>query len=304
MQVFAALGAELVLQLLEAGCTLFVHRNDFAVEHGLADIQRLQHIRDGLVFWCPIEPGAGHHVDFALVDHRQSAIAVKLDFVNPVWPLRNGVRQGGQLGRHELQRLVSLRRRFAFRRRRRGLGFCTLFQPAAHSAVLGFAGMPDLIAGVGDLVHGPVADHAGRHAIEPRLTILVEGLIVAVLDQKPVMAAVILRSRTHAGEHPGPLEPLAMKDEFQVAFLQAFMRIADRLPGAFVPQHDCAAAILAFRDGAFEAAIGHRVVFGLYRQALIIGVGRGAACHRPGLQNAVELKAEVVVQTGRRMFLD
>jgi hypothetical protein len=48
----------------------------------------------------------------------------------------------------------------------------------------------------------------------------------------------------------------------------------------------------------------HRVVLGLHRQALFLGIDRGPARHRPTHQNAVDFEAQVPVQPARRMLLN
>ena len=75
-------------------------------------------------------------------------------------------------------------------------------------------------------------------------------------------------------------------------------------PEAAVPQHDRAAAVLALGDRAFEVAVVERVVLDLDRQPLVGGVERRALGHRPGLEHAVVLEAEIVVQAGGGMLLD
>ena len=108
----------------------------------------------------------------------------------------------------------------------------------------------------------------------------------------------------HPDERPAALQPLAVQAELQLALLQAFVRIVERLPGAAVPQHDGAAAILALRDGAFEAAIFERVVLGVDGEPLLRRIEARPARHRPAFQDAVELKPEIVVEARRGVLLD
>ena len=81
-------------------------------------------------------------------------------------------------------------------------------------------------------------------------------------------------------------------------------RLALRFPIAAVPDLDRAAAIFALRDGAFEVAVVERMVLDLDGEPLVCRIERWAARHRPGLEHAIQLETQVVVQAGRRMLLD
>ena len=107
-----------------------------------------------------------------------------------------------------------------------------------------------------------------------------------------------------AHEHPAALQLLARQREFELALAQGLGGIAIGSPEAAVPQHHRAAAIFALGDGAFEVAVVERVVLHLDREALVLRVERDALGHRPGLEDAVELKAQVIVQARRGMLLD
>ena len=101
-----------------------------------------------------------------------------------------------------------------------------------------------------------------------------------------------------------PCSLLAIQGEFQIALLEAALADRLRLPDAAIPQHDGAAAILAFGNGAFEIAIVQRVILDLDRQPLVGGIERWTARHGPGFEDAIELEPEIVVQAGRVMLLD
>src|ERR1700760_1362808 len=94
-----------------------------------------------------------------------------------------------------------------------------------------------------------------------------------------------------------------MQVEFQVALGKAALRIV-RIPGAAVPQLNRAATILVFRNGAFEIAIVERMVLDFDREPLVMRVKRWSSRDGPGLEDAVELEAEIVVQPRRGVFLD
>ena len=79
-----------------------------------------------------------------------------------------------------------------------------------------------------------------------------------------------------------------------VDVLGAFAR--DRRPGATVPQHHRAAAILALGDRALKFSVGHWVVFGPHREPLVLWVEAWPTGHRPRFQHAVDLDPEVPVE--------
>src|SRR6185503_7970915 len=58
------------------------------------------------------------------------------------------------------------------------------------------------------------------------------------------------------------------------------------------------------RDHALERAVIKWVVFHLDRKALVAILQRWPLRHGPGLEHAVALQAEVVMQTSRRVLLD
>src|SRR5262249_29338334 len=82
------------------------------------------------------------------------------------------------------------------------------------------------------------------------------------------------------------------------------MGIAFRLPGAAVPEHHGAAAVLALRDDALEAPVLERVVLHVHREALVGGIEARSLRHRPALEHALELESEVVVQPRGGVLLD
>ena len=94
--------------------------------------------------------------------------------------------------------------------------------------------------------------------------------------------------------------------ELEIALGQRLLRrlVAFRLPVAAIPQHDRAAAILAFGNGPFEIAIVERMIFHLDGEALVMRVERRAAGHGPGFEDAVEFKPKIVVQSRGVMLLN
>ena len=117
-------------------------------------------------------------------------------------------------------------------------------------------------------------------------------------------SCLLARLRFHAHEMPLASQLLAVQVELEVPFLVAERGIEIGGPGALVPDHDGAAAVLAFGDDALEAAIVERMVLGQHGQPFLAGDQARPLRHRPALQHAVELEPEVVMQAPRRVLLD
>ena len=122
-------------------------------------------------------------------------------------------------------------------------------------------------------------------------------LTVAMLDQEPAtLIAPVPTSAADLREHPATVELRSLERELQRASSVGRLRVSLGPPGAAVPQHDRARAILACRDGALEAGILERVILHLHRQALVGGIEAWTFGDRPALEGAVELETEIVVQ--------
>ena len=85
-----------------------------------------------------------------------------------------------------------------------------------------------------DLVHGAAALHAGVELLG-RL-VAVAGIVVALLDQQPVLPAAILLARLHAHQHVVAVQPVAVQAEFEIALGETLVGVADRLPRAVGPR--------------------------------------------------------------------
>lgn len=94
-----------------------------------------------------------------------------------------------------------------------------------------------------------------------------------------------------------------MQVEEQLALGQALARIADRFPGATVPDDDGSGTVLPGWYRAFKAAVGNRVVLDVDRHALFLRIEARPLGHRPAHQDAVQLQAKVVVQPGGPVLL-
>ncbi len=144
---------------------------------------------------------------------------------------------------------------------------------------------------------------AGGVALRDVLSVGVRRVVLR-LDEEPLRRAVLLR--LHPLEMEAAGEALAEEVERQRADGEALVGVlaVGHRPGAAVPQHHRTAAIFAGGDGALEAAIVDRVVLGLDSEALVGGVEARPARHRPRLQDAVVLEAEIVVEAPRVVLLD
>src|SRR6185312_14231022 len=127
-------------------------------------------------------------------------------------------------------------------------------------------------------------------------------LLVALLDEEPRLLALVLVA-VHAHQRPAPVELLAVELELELAFTVALARIAEGQPFAAVPNDHGASAVLPGRDHALEARVGERMVLHVHRHAPHVRIEARALGHRPALERAVELEAEVVMQPPRRVLL-
>src|SRR5205085_5513037 len=120
----------------------------------------------------------------------------------------------------------------------------------------------------------------------------------AARDQQPVVAPVAI-ARAHAHEHEAAMEALAVELEDEMAVAIARMRVADRRPGAVIPDVDMARTVVAFGNVAVEPGIRDRMVLDMHGEALLAGRLARLARDGPALQHTVQLEAKVVVQAPR-----
>src|ERR1051325_4773075 len=103
---------------------------------------------------------------------------------------------------------------------------------------------------------------------------------------------------------PFAVQLLAIERECEVTFAHAVARIAFGLPAATIPHAYRAAAVLAFRNDAFEICVVEGMILGANRKAAIARLEARAFRHGPRQQHAVELQSEVVVEPARSVLLD
>ena len=282
------------LQSGKAGAAARLDRGDLAVEDGVARRPPGQRLGDLGKALRPIEPIAGLQRRAPVCEPGEDAIAVELDLVQPVVALR---RRG--CGTRELHRDLGRWARAPRPRQRRDVDLGLWWR---HLAVLA---VPDAIGGAGDRRDVAPAGDAGRRRLGHRGAAARPCFGIALLDEEPVLTLLRRRLAAHPHEGPSAVQLLALEGEFHRAAAVRCRGVALLgAPGAAVPQHDGAAAVLTLRDDAFEAAVFERVILDMHRQALLAGIEARPFRDRPALEHAVELEAKIVMQAPRRMLLD
>src|SRR5262249_52702362 len=85
----------------------------------------------------------------------------------------------------------------------------------------------------------------------------------------------------------------------------AFVVIAfERLVSSDIPHHDCASAIMTFRDDPFEVQILQRMILRRHRQTLVPFGVRRPFRHSPRFQHSVHLETKVVMQMTGSVLLN
>jgi len=284
-----ALGLQLhaLLERGEGRPAVGAEGGDFAVEHhALYRLQRElgDELREG---GREVQAAPRAQLDLLVVDEGEHAVAVELGLPHPAGAAER--RAVAQLGEHgqELHR-----QRFVF------------------------SGEDELRCG--DATHRQGLEVLDHEAGEDR--VILPGDVgfgdeaVLVLDQEPV-----LRVPGCADQRKGPLELGAAQRDAQLARADAFpdealglravvvpvtLAILVGRIGAAIPHDHFAGAVLLGGNHALERGVVVGVVLGHDREALVHGVERRAAGNGPGLEHAVALQPEIVVQLARRVLLD
>src|ERR1700722_2058604 len=110
---------------------------------------------------------------------------------------------------------------------------------------------------MGDLFDAAPGDDAVRLGFGDGLGVVRALEVVVLLDEKPVWLALVCGLAAHADERPLALQLGAVKNKLERTGAKPFVYIGVtglRAPGALIPQHDGASAVLPLRDDALEAA--------------------------------------------------
>src|SRR5690606_28989235 len=100
-----------------------------------------------------------------------------------------------------------------------------------------------------DLLHRPTGSDAPRLLFENIRLIGRAGLLILLLDEQPVVAVAW---PAHPHQRPAAAKLAAQQSKLEPAAPVAFLSIANRFPLPGIPQHDRPAAILMWRNRAFE----------------------------------------------------
>ncbi len=307
------------LQIGEAGATPIVEDHDLAVEDSGVDGKFSGGFRNVAHPMRPVETLAREKTRSFLsvfsVDVDLDAVAIELQLMQPVIAfgrlldrrsqrrrdkgghlLMGSVVQGAfPIGKDWPSRRLRLRRA------------CSTRQPRAIGGrfLLGDMGIPDVIFGGGDLFEAATGDRAVGGLFGDGGIVGAAFVLVVLFDEQPVVLALFAEAvALHADERPVAFQLLAVEDEFKLPCAQAFVHVGDRFPGPLVPDHHGAAAVLAFWDRAFEAAVLDGVVLDLDGEALVGHHVAWAFSDRPAFKNAPPAKAKVVMQPRRGVLLN
>jgi len=129
-----------------------------------------------------------------------------------------------------------------------------------------------------------------------------------LLDEEPLGLVVgAVGGVVHADESPLAFHLGAIHLEFEVTGAEAGVDVFAaelRPPAALIPDHDCAAAVLALGDDPFEATVLEGMVFDFDGEAALLWVVAGALGDGPAFENATPAEAEVVMEVRGCVFLD
>ena len=128
--------------------------------------------------------------------------------------------------------------------------------------------------------------------------------LVPRLEEQPALVFLAVAAGLGSHEVPAAAQLVPLDRELEVPLRVSGSSIANRRPGALVPDHHGASAILPLRDRALEVRVVERVRLGLLSQALHRGIEARAFRDRPAEQYAVELQTKVVVEPTRCVLLD
>ncbi len=141
---------------------------------------------------------------------------------------------------------------------------------------------------LGDLLLRAAREHAARVVLDVPARLRFG---VFLLDQQPFVA---LAAPAHQHQREFAAQLFAMQAEFEIAALDLRQRrrIAQQFVAAAIPQHHAAAAVLAFRNVAFETAVVERMIFHVHGQMLWPAAPGSGLSERPRISACRPLPGE------------
>ena len=158
---------------------------------------------------------------------------------------------------------------------------------------------------VGQFLDRQSGQHGARMLLED---ILSGGVLVALLDQQPILLVLWVgaaaAASAHERERAVELEAVQVDIDFSLADrVGGVARRIDDFVNAAIPHDDRACAIVARRNHALEVAILQRMVLDGDREMLVGGIHRGAFRNRPRAQDIFHLESKIVVEASRGVLL-
>jgi hypothetical protein len=305
IDVDGAVAVECRLQQAEIGLAGVVVHDDFAVVPAVGQRHAFQLFLQRRELVGPVVRIACDETHRALLDAREHAVAVELDFEQPVFGVgRRRIDERGQF-RREFRRE---RRRGVLRRRAlcRRLLCCRFFGGCFFGGCLLCRCRLRFLAQRLDLLRRPLRHRQCLHAVGQFVDQREFGgrtrVIVFLLDQQPWR--LLFATALHPHERPAAMHLVPVQRELDAALGKACARVFQRLPGTLVPDDHLAGAVLLGRNRAFEVRVRDRVVLDLHGHPLVVRVVAGAFRHGPAFHRAVELEPEIVVQAAGPVLLD
>src|SRR6185437_7043633 len=312
------------LEVGEGGDAAIVENHDLAIEGELVGGESGDGVGDSAHAVSPVQSFAGEELNARAGFAGLDAVTVEFDLVQPVRAVRSGGCLLGELRRDEgrlwfggefaggagrsggaagtdVELLADAR---AAGRGWRAVAVLGVVSVPGASGAGGVFGVPDVVALAGDLVHGAAGDGGvglgvgdGSGGFGPlEVVVLLDEEPVGLIGRAPARAGGAGGFWAHADERPLAVQLGAVEDELERALAEGFGDVfvtGLRAPGALIPDHDGAAAVLAFGDDALEAAVLHGVVFDLDGEAAVAGVVAGTLGDGPGLEHAIPAETEV-----------
>ena len=147
-----------------------------------------------------------------------------------------------------------------------------------------------------DLLHRTSADRRGVVRLGGKR------LWLAGLDEQPFVTA-FLAPILH--QNPLTLQLFAAQNDVHLALVESRGRIAGEVfVFALIPDHHCARAVVAGRDGALEACVFEGMIFDVHGEPRFPQFRRRTFRHCPGTEHALHLQPPVVVQVTGLVLLN